>query len=422
MSHEKREAHACAEYWKLSRRGFLGAASGAAATIALPRVAFARGGGTPRPTLVGIFLRGAIDGLSTVVPYGDAGLYTARPNLAVGAPGTTDGAVDLDGYFGLNPNAAALLTPFQANRLAFVHACGSPDPTRSHFDAMRTMETATPDNPTSTEAAGWLARHLQSVSPSGTGPLRAIAQNDLMPRVLALAPNSLPIPDPGNFALAGAPATEASRRAAISDAYARTIEPLRSAASNTLDSISTLEAIDFAGYVPANGAVYPASPFGAVMRNTAALIKAGIDLEVAHYDYGGWDHHNDQGPLTGTLAGMLGDLAAGLEAFYLDMQGMEDRYVLYAKSEFGRRVAENGSAGTDHGSGGIMMVMGNRVQGGQVHGVWPTLDPSQLDNGDVRVETDYRDVVAEILTAGIGGTALGNVFLGHGTPPLGVVV
>ena len=391
--------HSCEEYEHLSRRGFLGASAAAgAASLLFPRTAFAQGarGGLQRPCLVGIFLRGAMDGLSVVVPHGDANLYSLRPSLAVPAPGAANGALDLDGYFGLNPNASGLLTPFQSGGLAFVHACGSPDPTRSHFDAMRSMELGQPDQPATTVTSGWLARHLQAVSPAGNGSLRAVALDQLLPRVLAAAPATLPIRDPADFAFPGNPASASARRAAIDNAYARTIAPLAPAAAASLDSID--------------------------LRNTAAMIKADIGLEVAHHDYGGWDHHDEQGPLDGKLAGMLADLSAALEAFHLDMQGMEDRYVLYAKSEFGRRAAENGSGGTDHGSGGLMMVMGRGVQGGQVHGAWPTLAPAALDEGDLRVETDYRDVLAEVLTAGIGGTDLGHVFEGHTPTPLGVVL
>lgn len=376
----------------------------------------------PRPTLIGIFLRGAMDGLSVVVPYGDSALYTARPNLAVGAPGSPDGAVDLDGYFGLNPNAAPLMSAFQSGALGFIHACGSPDPTRSHFDAMRTMETGTPDNPGAPIASGWLARHLQSVAPTGDGALRGIALDPLLPRVLAQAPSALPIPEPGNFAFPGAVATAMDRRTAIEHSYAGTLPPLAPAAASSLEAIDLLGAIDFAGYVPDNGAVYPTSTFGQALRSTAALIKANVGLEVAHYNYGGWDHHTAQGPIMGTLASMLADLSSSLEAFHLDLQGRESEYLLYAKSEFGRRVAENGSAGTDHGSGGAMMVMGHRVQGNHVHGVWPTLATNQLDNGDLRVETDYRDVLAEILMTGLGGSDLPHVFAGHGVTPVGVVV
>ena len=414
--------HVCAEYARLSRRGFLGAAATGTASLMLPRVTFAAGSGTPRPTLIGIFLRGAIDGLSVVVPYGDGDLYGHRPTLAVDPPGMPDGALDLDGYFGLNPNAAGLLTPYGAGRLGIVHACGSSNLSRSHFDAMRLMELGFPDDPNTTEPSGWLARHLQAVAPSGTGPLRGIALDDVLPRVLALAPSTLPIRDPGDFAFPGNPATAPDRRAAIADGYAATIPPLAPAAASSLEAIDLLETIDFEGYVPDNGAVYPTSVFGNVLRNTAAMIKAGVNLEVAHHDYGGWDHHNDQGPINGTLAIMLQDLSAGLEAFYLDMQGMEDKYVLYAKSEFGRRVAENGTDGTDHGKGGIMLVMGNRVVGAQVHGVWPTLAAAELENGDVRVETDYRDVIAEILDVGLGGTDLASVFPDRAPLPIGIVV
>ena len=202
----------CEEYSRISRRKFLGAAAAAGgAPVVLPRMAFASGGGTPRPTLVGIFLRGAIDGLSFVVPYGDSDLYAARPGLAVAPPGATDGAVDLDGFFGLNPNAADLIPAYQSGALAFVQACGSTDPSRSHFSAMRTMETGTPDDPQSNEVSGWLARHLQSVSPTGAGDLRAISVDDLVPRVLALArrrpPNAPPLPRrrPGCACLGAAP-------------------------------------------------------------------------------------------------------------------------------------------------------------------------------------------------------------------------
>ncbi len=419
----------CAEYARISRRRFLGASAAAgAASLAMPQMAFSKGGGTSRPALVGIFLRGAMDGISAVVPYGDAELYGIgmnpgpRPGLAITPPGTPNGAVDLDGYFGLNPNASALLTPFAAGNLAVIHAAGSTDPSRSHFEAMRTMETGTPDNPGSNEPSGWLARHLQSVLPSGGGALRGISIDDLVPRVLALAPQVLPIPDPGNFAFPGRPASAQDRRAAIEDAYGAAPAPLGPAAASSLAAIDELEAIDFVGYVPANGAVYPTSPFGTALRGAATLIKANIGLEALHYDYGGWDHHNNQGPVTGTMANMLLDLSAALEAFHLDLLGMEDKYVLYAKSEFGRRVAQNGSAGTDHGSGGVMFAMGHRVQGGLVHGTWPTLSPGQLDNGDLAVTTDYRDVLTEILQIALGGTDLPYVFNGFTHTPLGVVL
>ena len=413
----------CPEYGRLSRRGFLGASIAAsAASIALPRTAFTRTRVGSRPTLVGVFLRGALDGLSTVVPYGDTELYTARGAFAVGPPGSANGALDLDGYFGLNPNAHGLVAPFLAGDLAFVHAVGSPDPSRSHFDAMRTMESGTPNNPSSPEASGWLARHLESVSPMGTGGLRGMALNNLMPRVLATAPGTLPIADPTDFDLRGRATTAAARRAALGAGYAATIDPLAPAATSTFETIDQLSNVDFHAYVPANGATYPMSKFGTVMRNIAAMIKADIGLEVAHFDYGGWDHHNDQGPLHGVLAEMLGDLSSALEAFWLDMQGLEDKYLLYAKSEFGRRVAPNGNAGTDHGSGGVMLAMGHRVVGGQVHGAWPTLAPNQLDDGDLRVITDYRDVVTEILEAGLGGTDIGYVFASYTHAPLGVVI
>lgn len=404
----------CESYRTLSRRGFLGA-SAATASLLTSGVAFGRPG-TGRPTLVGVFLRGAIDGLSVVVPYGDSDLYSARPTLAVGAPGTPDGALDLDGFFGLNPNASDLMPAFSDGRLAIAHACGSPDPSRSHFDAMQSMETGNPVTPGSPLASGWLARHLQSVAAVGSGDLRGISVDTLVPRVLAQAPGTLPIPDPANFDLSGNPVTAADRRMAIENAYAGAIPPLGPAAASSLSAIDLLAGINFD-----LGAGYPASPFGQALRHVANLIRADVGLEVAHIDYGGWDHHDDQGPLNGTLAGMLQDLAASLHAFYTDLQSLPGSYVLYAKSEFGRRVAENGSAGTDHGSGGIMMVLGDAVNGGQVYADWPSLAPSQLDEGDLRVTTDYRDVLSEVLQNGLGGTDLPFVFPGHARSGLGIV-
>ncbi|MEM9801775.1 MAG: DUF1501 domain-containing protein [Planctomycetota bacterium] len=414
--------HSCREYARLSRRRFLGAAAAAtSAPLVLPRVAFASGRGSSRPTLVGVFLRGAMDGLSFVVPYADADLYAARPTLAVPPPGAPNGALDLDGFFGLNPRAAALIDAYRSGALAFVHACGSTDPSRSHFDAMRTMETGTPDDPASGVATGWLARHLQAAVPASASDLRAISVDDLIPRGLATAPRTLPVPDPSTMTFPGNPTSAADRRAALDAAYATTVAPLAPAAESSLAAVDLLSTVDFAGYAPAGGAVYPDSRFGRALRDIAALIKADVGLEVAHFDYGGWDHHSAMGPLNGVMGGMLSDLAAGLAAFHLDMQGLEDRYLLYAKSEFGRRVAENGSLGTDHGSASLMIALGHRVQGNRIHGAWPTLAPSQLDQGDVRVETDYRDVLTEVLTTGLGGTDLAHVFPGHVPTPVGVV-
>lgn len=420
---------ACDEYRTLSRRGFLGVAASAAAATAStawtsPRVILSgcRDSGMTRPAVIGIFFRGAQDGLSFVVPYGDPDYSAARPVLAIPAPGVAGGAVDLDGYFGLNPNAAPLVTPFAAGALAFVHATGSTDPTRSHFEGMRTMESGIPDNPASEEASGWLGRHLQSVLPSASSDLRAMALDELLPRVLAAGPGSVAIPDPIDLRIHGQPSTAALRRAVLTQTYAQTVAPLAPTASSSIAAIDTLATVDFLAYVPANGASYPETSLGLALKRAATLIKAQVGLEAFHHDYGGWDHHYALGPVTGAFGGAIGDVAACLEAFYLDMRGQESSYVLYTKSEFGRQVAENASQGLDHGSGSVMAVMGRGVQGGAIHGGWPTCAPGQRLDGALRIETDYRDVIAEILTAGLGGTDLPYVFEGFAPTPVGVVV
>jgi uncharacterized protein (DUF1501 family) len=415
------KAHgACDEYSTLSRRGFLGAAAAASVPMWMPRVALGApggGAGQGRDVLVFVFLRGGTDMLSAVVPFGDAALYTARPTLAIPAGQVTS----LDGFFGLAPALAPLHRAYVDQKLAFVHAAGSTDPTRSHFDAMARIETATPNAPTAA-FDGWLARHLLNIGALGTGQLRGLALGDLLPRMLAGAPASLPVADPAAFGFPGDPLTAGARRATLEAMYARAAPPIGPAAANALATIDLLDAIDFMNYQPANGASYPASNLGGALASTAAMLKHGLDLEAVTYDYGGWDHHANMGPLTGTLAGMLNDLALGLDAFELDMRASGARWTLVVQSEFGRRVAQNGSLGTDHGHGSCLFVMGDGIAGGQVFARWPGLAPGQLDQGDLAVTTDYRNVLAEILVNRMGATNLGALFPGFTPTTIGVTI
>jgi uncharacterized protein (DUF1501 family) len=415
------EAHsACDEYTRLSRRGFLGAAAAASVPLWMPRVALSApgaGGGQARDVLIFVFLRGGTDMLSAIVPFGDAALYTARPTLAVPPAQVTN----LDGFFGLSPALAPLHRAYVDQRLAFVHATGSTDPTRSHFDAMARIETATPNAP-SAAFDGWLARHLLHVGALGAGQLRGLALGDLLPRMLSGAPASLPVSEPSAFGFPGDPLTATARRAALEGMYVRANQPLGPAAANALVTIDLLDAIDFASYLPANGASYPPSNLGGALASTAAMLKHGLDLEAVTYDYGGWDHHANMGPLTGTLATMLSDLARGLDAFELDMRASGARWTLVVQSEFGRRVAQNGSLGTDHGHGSCLFVMGDGIAGGQVIAQWPGLAPGQLDHGDLAVTRDYRDVLAEILVDRMGATNLGAIFPGFTPTPVGVTL
>jgi uncharacterized protein (DUF1501 family) len=425
MEHHDHDHAGCEEYNELTRRNLLRGRTAftAAAVATLPTVALGRGRGrgSSRDTLISVFQHGGMDGLTTVVPYGDGELYNLRPTLAIPPPGQTDGAVDLDGFFGLAPAAAPLLGAWQDGDLAFIHAAGSPDPTRSHFESTRLIQKATPNMPSSSLSSGWLGRHLQTISSLGVGDLRAVAHEYILPQLLAEGPGALAVNDPTNFIFPGDPLTASARRATISAMYDTSPAPMGTATVSSLAAIDLLATVDFDGYIPANGAVYPATMFGMALRNFAVMIKADIDLEVGSVTFHGWDHHNLMGPLTGTLANMLDDFSRSLEAFHLDMKGDSHGYTLVTQSEFGRRAAENGSAGTDHGHGNVMFVMGPSVNGGQAYGTWPGLQGSQLDNGDVAVTTDYRDVMAEILSLRLGNTQLPTVFPSHTPNFLGIV-
>lgn len=415
-----REAKGCCEYAELSRRQFLGASSGAAlfalsAPAWLPRVAYADDGCTGRDVIVSIYLRGGADGLTLCVPHGDADYYAARESrgLAIPQPGSgSDAAVDLDGFFGLPPAMAALLPAYQAGHLALVHACGLTDTTRSHFDAQRYMEVGKLADPTL--FTGWLGRHLASIPPrTPNAALRAVAMGDnALPITLAGAPQALPVADPANVGLDGNPLTADQRRSYLADSYAG--DTLESIATDTLATIDLLEAIDFAGYLPAGGAVYPETNFGQSLKATAALIKAQVGVEAAALNIGGWDTHENAGVLTGTLASLMNELAESLAAFHADLYTDISNVTVVAVSEFGRRVEANASNGTDHGHGNCMFVLGDNIAGGQVVRNWLGLHPDVLFEGrDVPITIDYRDILAEIVQQRLGNAQLDTVFPGY---------
>ncbi len=415
---------------RFSRRKMLHGSSALAAAAAIGSGAGAQVQKLVRPgekraqrdVFVQVFLRGAMDGLTTVVPHGDPDYYAARPTLAVPPPGQVNGALDLDGFFGLAPAAAPLLTPYQSGHLAIVHASGSVDPTRSHFDAFTKMEFGESGLPPGTVTNGWLARHLIQVGATSSALLRAVGADDILPQTLAGAPNALPIPNMGSFLFPGDPSSAVERVALLTDMFAGESPPVGPTALRTFDSIDLMSQIDFAGYVPAGGAQYPNSRFGDQLRSTATLIKANVGVEAITIDYGGWDLHAQLGPLDGTMAAMLDDLTRGLEAFYIDMASMLNDVTLACVSEFGRRVAENSSAGVDHGHGNAMLVMGGGINGGQVIANWPGLAPAQLDDGAVAITIDYRDVLGEILERRMGATDLGAIFPQHVFTTHGVTI
>ncbi len=403
-----------------SRRELLRASGVAVAGVGLPDVAVEKRG---RDTLVLVFLRGGMDGLTTVAPWGDPDLYTQRPTLAIQPPGAPQGAVDLDGFFGLAPAAAPLLAPFLAGDLAFVHAVGSTDPTRSHFEAYRRMEYGFPNQAWPTAVSGWLARHLHTVEPLDAGaPLRALVTSPAMSKTLATAPRALPVEFPALFRFPGDPASAPLRAATLQGMHAMTAGPLAAPGATIFDAFGLLESIDFAGYQPANGALYPDHEFGQRMRDVACLIKADAGVEAVHVPFEGWDHHGAMGPLVGKLAFALDKLARSLEAFWLDLQAELGRVTVVVQTEFGRRVAENASLGTDHGHGGLMMILGGHVLGGRVVTDWPGLAPASQDDGDLAITIDYRDVLLEVLQKRLGGADAAAVFPGHAPTDHGLLV
>ena len=433
MSINQPDRHACAEYNELSRREFLARSTAAAVVLAspawLPQVAYAQAEDISRDVIVSVFLRGGADGLSLVVPYAEPSYYTLRPTIAVARPDSTgtaaaNRAVNLDGFFGLAPAMGALLPAYQAGHLLVIHAAGSTDPTRSHFDAQAFMEVGVPG--ARDIETGWLGRHLASKPPmKPNAALRGVAFNYGLPRMLAGAPDTLPIPNPASFGLSGSSSSSSARLAWLGTSFAGQLDPLRASALNTQRTITQLSAIGISTYQPSGGTVYPTSSFGTALRSTAALIRADVGVEAVQIDVGGWDTHNAQGPVTGGMANTMRGLADAVAAFHADMVGSSriGRLTLVVMSEFGRRAMENGSQGTDHGHGNVMFVLGGSASGGRVLTQWPGLNAQQLYQGqDLQVTIDYRDILAEIVSRRLGNSQLDVVFPGYVPTFRGAVV
>lgn len=379
----------------------------------LPRVAMAKSYASNRDVIVSIYLRGGIDGLTACVPHGDNAYYSLRPTLNVPRPDSSASlkAIDLDGFFGLPPSLAALVPIYQSGKLLVVHATGLVHSTKSHFDAQRFMEVGIPGS--ISVFTGWLGRHLATTDPMVPGaPLRGAALTSSLPRTMVGGPSSTPIPDPTNYTLGGTTTSRNERRARLDEMYnADTM--LNAIADQTQATIDLLTQVGAGTYTPAPGVSYGTDSFGIAMKNTAALIKADVGVEAIHIDMGGWDTHAAQGSLTGTMATLLSRLGNGLAALHGDLLpgGQFNRVIVVAMSEFGRVARENGSAGTDHGHGNMMLLMGGGVIGGRVYSQWPGLGPGQLyQNQDLHITTDYRDVVAEVVRKRLGNPSLGAIF------------
>lgn len=408
-----------------TRRQFLSKLSVIGASLALfphwmPRLAFRQT--TPGDILICIFLRGGIDGLSVVVPYGDgAHYYDPRPSQAVPEPGQDESAaIDLDGYFGLHPVLQPLKDIYDNGDLAIVHATGSTDPTRSHFDAMRFMEYGTPGN--KTIGTGWIGRHLQTAAWQNDSPFRAVGMGAMLQDSLrAESITPLSVQHFADFHLRGRTSELRHIQRTLAQLYAidAPADMLSQQAGLVFDTIDQLQRLNAVEYTPANDAHYPNDEFGLGLRQIAQLIKADVGLEVACVDLDGWDTHENQGTHDGYFYYLLNTLGQGLAALHTDLGDRMRNIIVVTMSEFGRRIAENASAGTDHGHGNFMFLMGGGVHGGQVFGTWPTLAPDQLDDGDLAITTDYRDVLAEIIQQRLLNNS--QVFPNHQVTPLGLV-
>lgn len=381
----------------------------------------AAAGPTRRRVLITVFQRGAVDGLNMIVPFGERDYYTARPTIAIGQPGRdAQSALDLDGFFGLHPRLGPLKPLYDARQLAIVHACGSPDGTRSHFDAQDYMETATPGVKSTPD--GWLNRYLHAKEHEAQTPFRAVALAPQLPRALqGLAP-ALAIGQIDRFGIRAGQASDMVQSSFESEYAAAADRVLHSTGREAFDAIRMLKQADPSRYAPENGAEYPRSAYGEALRQIAQLVKADVGLEVAFAESGNWDHHVNEGAAVGQLAVRLDDFARGIAALVRDLGDRMQDVVILTMSEFGRAVAENGNRGTDHGHGNAMMVIGGAVRGGRVYGRWPGLAREQrYDGRDLAVTTDFRAVFNEVVRGHLGLTDTRAVFPRFTAPsPLGL--
>jgi uncharacterized protein (DUF1501 family) len=370
-----------------------------------------------RKLLIAVFQRGAVDGLNMVVPFGESQYYRARPSIAIARPGAADGAIDLNGFFGLHPRMSAFKPLWDRGELAIVHASGSHDTTRSHFDAQDFMESATPGVKSTTD--GWLNRYLQSGAGNREGganrnPLRGVALTKQMPRSLAGSAPALAIGNTSDFTVA-----DMSARTSFEELYAAAQQDkaLRGTAGEAFGAMDMLARKTAGAYRPAAGANYPRSPFGQALQEIARLAKSDVGLEIAFAESTQWDHHVNEGAAAGQIANRLADFSRGIAALAHDLGDRMADTVILTMSEFGRSVGENGSRGTDHGHGNAMFVIGGGVKGREVYGKWPGLGVSDRFEGrDLAVTTDFRTVFAEIARGHLGLSSTGHVFPGFQGP------
>jgi uncharacterized protein (DUF1501 family) len=395
--------------------------------------------GERRKVLIAIFQRGAVDGLNMVVPFGEKAYYTARPSIAIQSPGPDEGrALDLDGFFGFHPRMAPLKPLYDKGHLAIVHACGSPDNTRSHFDAQDYMETATPGVKSTRD--GWINRYLQvraaergtrapaeryergagapaSDNDQDATAFRAVALSQQLPRTLQGKASAFAMPQIGRFGIREGRMNNAEM--SFEAEYAAAADQVLSATGReAFEAIRMLRKANPGQYAAANGAAYPRSAFGEALKQIAQLVKADVGLEVAFAESNNWDHHVNEGAAVGQLAARLDDFARGIAALTTDLGDRMADVLILTMSEFGRAVAENGNRGTDHGHGNAMMAIGSGVRGGKVYSKWPGLEPEQRFEGrDLEVTTDFRDVFSEVVVRHLGVKNPAPIFPGYTIAP-----
>lgn len=365
-----------------------------------------------KKVLVTIFQRGAVDGLNMLVPYGDSEYYNLRPTIAVNKPGETDGAIKLDGTFGLHPAMTAFEPLWRSGQLAAITAVGSPDNTRSHFDAQDYMESATPGIKGTRD--GWLNRVLQASGEKQASPFRAVSMTQSLPRSLYGRYPSVAMANLSDFSIKAGVYTQ-DMKGGFEGVYQQNVaDTLGETGKETFEAVNFLRTANPAQYKPENGAQYPPTGLGRSLQQIAQLIKAGVGLEVAFTDTGNdirWDTHTNQGGGRGQLANFLRTFSQAIAAFTVDLGKRMDDVLVLTMSEFGRTARENGSRGTDHGHANTMLAIGNSVKGGKVYGDFKGLRSDKLYEGrDLDLTTDFRDVFAEATQRHIGSKDLARIF------------
>jgi uncharacterized protein (DUF1501 family) len=398
-----------------------------AGTTAIPsflvRSVLAQTATAPRRRLVVIFQRGAADGLNIVVPYREKNYYAMRPSIAI----PQNQVIDLDGFFGLHPSLASLKPLYEQGNLAVIHAAGSPDMSRSHFDAQDYMESGTPGIKATQD--GWLNRALQAEDLRCRNPhtaFRALSLSPEIPLTLAGKIPAIALNNVNAFAVGGRGPAQSPAASAFEAMYGDSGDRVFHAAGDeTFEAVKMLRAANPAQYAPGPGVKYPASEFGNNMRQVAQLLKANLGVEAAFTDVQGWDTHHNQGGVDGQLSNRLRDFSTAIAAFWRDLGDSAENVTLVTMSEFGRTARENGTGGTDHGHANAMFVLGGNVKGGKVYGQWPGLEDHQLNEGrDLALTTDYRQVLGQLVDKTLGAANLELVFPGAKLAPsrfLGIV-